>query len=94
MSATEARGWRILLFFDLHHSLLGETAYHSQKRRRLMTYTLDERAPGNGIDGSNEKPLNGRHLPKEGSNLELTEVTVTDQPGPWWTLGFEAFDFS
>jgi hypothetical protein len=38
------------------------------------------------------KPLNGRSLPREGCNLELTKVVVIDQPGWWWTLGFEAFD--
>jgi hypothetical protein len=41
--------------------------------------------------GPDERPLNGRSLPPEGCNMELTKVVVIDQPARWWTLGFEAF---
>jgi hypothetical protein len=41
--------------------------------------------------GADEMPLDGRPLPGDGCNLELTRIDV-DGPAPiWWTLGFESF---
>jgi hypothetical protein len=64
----------------------------TNKTRWLRKFDTSDSATVEIPLGPEEKPLNGRPLPKEGCNLELTEVIVTDQPGPWWTLGFEAFD--
>lgn len=41
--------------------------------------------------GPDERPKDGRPLPPDGCNLELTEVRTSVDDIVWWTLGFEAF---
>jgi hypothetical protein len=60
------------------------------KQRWLRGYDTSGPTPIEIPLDQDEKPKDGRKLPENGCNVELTQVSLpTGQV--WWTLGFEAF---
>lgn len=41
--------------------------------------------------GPDELPLDGQQFPKQGCNVEMTQIKLGHHPSRWFTLGFEAF---
>lgn len=63
----------------------------ARKVRWLRTYDTSGTAIVEIPLQADEKPLNGGMLPQQGCNVEITKIQVAEDPGQWWTLGFEAF---
>jgi hypothetical protein len=63
----------------------------THKMRQLRKFDITDGRVSEIPLGDDEKPINGKSLPAEGCNLELTRITVSKSEDEWWTLGFEAF---
>lgn len=67
-----------------------QALFKTKKLRWLRKFDTTKRGPEEIPLDSDEKPSNGRALPMLGCNVELTQVTLSNEE-VWWTLGFEAF---
>jgi hypothetical protein len=62
-----------------------------RKERWLRTYDASRDGIAEIPLGADEKPLNGKPLPPQGVNVEISKIGVDDDVRLWWTLGFGAF---
>jgi hypothetical protein len=62
-----------------------------QKTRWIRTYDTSRAAIVEIPLQADEKPLNGKPLPQQGCNVEISKIQIAEESRQWWTLGFEAF---
>jgi hypothetical protein len=62
-----------------------------RKVRWLRTYDMSGAAIAEIPLQADEQPLNGEPLPRQGCNVEITNIHVAESSSQWWTLSFEAF---
>jgi hypothetical protein len=63
----------------------------TEKVRWIRTFDVTERAVKEIQLNESGEPVNRGLLPKNGCNVELTRVRLSERAETWWTLGFESF---